>query len=327
MTDRLIEEFGKKMGTDVLKQFTALRIQNVADYFYEGSAQEFWEIKDDYPNIAPPWPFFLATYRIPTTINSEGVARPNPQAGQEVAIIGMALRMKEEHLWPKMRWALALQIHATLKEDPGFRVLGLSMITVGADGRHIEPLDALEIRAYRETYEGLREAVGWSHANQLPDSEWAHGAMTGSSIFYNEHCLEDAHSQGVAATLVGIIRHPALLALSFANCHNVAIVQEREHLNRAARRRGETPTIETWHTLKIEGMKQTLRAARNPDGSQATLKQALHICRGHFATYGTDGRGKLFGKYTGQVWKPMHTRGSADAGIRHKDYEIERPNQ
>lgn len=50
------------------------------------------------------------------------------------------------------------------------------------------------------------------------------------------------------------------------------------------------------------------------------LKKALHICRGHFATYGDDA--PLFGKHVGTFWKRMHIRGVAKEGMVAKDYKI-----
>lgn len=56
---------------------------------------------------------------------------------------------------------------------------------------------------------------------------------------------------------------------------------------------------------------------------QNGLKKALHICRGHFATY-TDEK-PLFGHFTGTVWKPSHVRGNVTEGIVSKDYRVHAP--
>jgi hypothetical protein len=49
------------------------------------------------------------------------------------------------------------------------------------------------------------------------------------------------------------------------------------------------------------------------------MKQALHICRGHFKDYRQSG---LFGRHKGVFWWDMAARGSAEQGIVDKDYRI-----
>ncbi len=69
-------------------------------------------------------------------------------------------------------------------------------------------------------------------------------------------------------------------------------------------------------------MKEVLR---REGGSETNgLKKALHICRGHFATYSPEH--PLFGKFTGTFWKPAHVRGSQEHGIVVKDYVIKVPS-
>lgn len=57
-------------------------------------------------------------------------------------------------------------------------------------------------------------------------------------------------------------------------------------------------------------------------GSDYGGTKKLHICRGHFKTYTEDN--PLFGQpgNTGQVWIPMHTRGSAKKGEVRKAYKV-----
>ena len=113
--------------------------------------------------------------------------------------------------------------------------------------------------------------------------------------------------------------NPALLALSFLNCKNVACADATAEIGPAAKwlRRKKAPEIR-YHVLDINPMKAVLR---NEGGSESNgLKKALHICRGHFATYTEDK--PLFGRVVGTVWKPMHVRGSEDEGVVLKDYRV-----
>jgi hypothetical protein len=50
-----------------------------------------------------------------------------------------------------------------------------------------------------------------------------------------------------------------------------------------------------------------------------TAQQALHMVRGHFKHFDDH---PLFGKHRGMFWWPMTLRGSSDAGITAKSYEV-----
>lgn len=109
------------------------------------------------------------------------------------------------------------------------------------------------------------------------------------------------------------------MAMSFANCKNVATVDHRPHARVAAKRReAGKPVGVTYKTLIIDPMKEVLRTEGGIEKNG--LKKALHICRGHFATYTPDK--PLFGRLTGTFWKPMHVRGSKQRGEVRKDYLV-----
>lgn len=113
----------------------------------------------------------------------------------------------------------------------------------------------------------------------------------------------------------------ALLTLAFMNCRNVTV---QDHLptrqqRRALQRQGD-PVV-TFKTLTIEPMRRVLSSEGQMD--QVGLKKALHICRGHFAHYSDDK--PLFGKYSGQFWRPAHVRGTTEAGEVVKDYAVRAP--
>lgn len=116
-----------------------------------------------------------------------------------------------------------------------------------------------------------------------------------------------------------LITYPMLFATSLMACRNVAVkdVAPPEKLARAQLKKRGVPKV-TYKVLDIAPMQKTLRS--EGDMERNGLQKALHICRGHFAHYGPDH--PLFGKYTGTFWKPMHIRGSASAGVVHKDYRV-----
>jgi hypothetical protein len=118
--------------------------------------------------------------------------------------------------------------------------------------------------------------------------------------------------------------YPALLTISFLHCKNVTLQQmltSSSSPSRSKKAKKHARPINsriTYHILDIEPMKRALKTEGNIE--QNGLKKALHICRGHFANY-ESGKG-LFGKYHGTYWIPQHVRGSAEQGIRLKDYRL-----
>ena len=112
----------------------------------------------------------------------------------------------------------------------------------------------------------------------------------------------------------------SLLSVSFMHCKNV-IRTDAEGPPDKWLRRQKQPKLR-YHVLQIDPMKEVLR---REGGSETNgLKKALHICRGHFATY-TDEK-PLFGRSTGTFWKPAHVRGSSKEGVVVKDYAVNAPS-
>jgi len=113
-----------------------------------------------------------------------------------------------------------------------------------------------------------------------------------------------------------------MLSVSLANCKNVKRVDATDSEGPSAKwiRRQKAPTIR-YHVLDINPMREVLRTE---GGSETNgLKKALHICRGHFATYTADK--PLFGNIVGTVWKPAHVRGDIKQGAVVKDYSVSPP--
>jgi hypothetical protein len=114
---------------------------------------------------------------------------------------------------------------------------------------------------------------------------------------------------------------PAFLALSFMHCRNVRVTEEtpQPKLSKIHQKKTGKPLLR-YRILEIDHIKEVLeqQGHANTEG----LKRALHICRGHFSSYGKDGRGLLFGKYVTTVWVPMHLRGDQNQGVVVKDYDV-----
>lgn len=117
---------------------------------------------------------------------------------------------------------------------------------------------------------------------------------------------------------------PLMLAIAFMHCKNIMLptVSPPPKASRKAQKRHGRP-LTKYRVLEIVPMREILnwQGGARENG----LKKALHICRGHFATYSEDK--PLFGKYSGTFWKPQHVRGSKDRGKVIKDYAVKAPNE
>jgi hypothetical protein len=114
--------------------------------------------------------------------------------------------------------------------------------------------------------------------------------------------------------------HVLGLGLSFDHCRNVALEELAVTQKPSWHRKGKVPALK-FCTLNIGPMREVLRTEGRSE--EVGLARALHICRGHFATYGQ--HKLLFGKYAGRFWIPDHVRGRAEAGAVVKNYSADPP--
>jgi hypothetical protein len=125
---------------------------------------------------------------------------------------------------------------------------------------------------------------------------------------------------GVGGTMLSVrMTMPLFLAISFMHCKNVSLptVEPPSPVSRKAEQRYGRP-LTRYRVLEIMPMREILN--REGAAERTGLKRALHICRGHFATYSDEK--PLFGKYAGTYWKPQHVRGSKARGEVVKDYAV-----
>jgi len=116
---------------------------------------------------------------------------------------------------------------------------------------------------------------------------------------------------------------PGLLAISFCHCRNVTVRTEEKPAQLLKKQADRGRRHVTYKLLEITPMKTVLKKA-GAENPQTGLRRALHICRGHFASYEEKG---LFGKYRGRFWIPQHIRGTPESGVVAKDYAVNRPQK
>jgi len=289
------------LTTDGTSAFTSVPVivaDNVAEFYFAGTDQEVWDINKDFPNIAPPFESFWME-----------AARPSRIVSEEFGITGsdsiprrwgahfFAFRNPDTERDPRWEWTTNAIIWSTwhgVREVLG--PLGVYGVCVNKRG---EPVDV------------WRSSSGRSS----PHFTGALLNKDGSPEFMGS--TEDIFTEFLAALM-----KPLLLAISFMHCKNVARreVTQPAALSKKWNKKHGRPLVR-YHVLDIDPMRKVLR---DEGGSETTgLKKALHICRGHFATYTDDA--PLFGRITGTFWKPQHVRGSASEGIVVKDYNVKAP--
>lgn len=276
---------------------TCINIQKVSDYLYCGTDQEVF-MPDDFPTIAPPFPVMWMEH-VPSL---ENYITRDKTAYQSVM-------------------------------GNGPRHTRYAIITVGAK---TPPVEIPFPKGWGEP--GKTFTLGWQLTSLVLMVESGRPGMlpwfTNELVDVNgRQCAEifttDMNDPVLVAKLKAVGERwgeassaviPALLSISFMHCKNVHVENDKASFaERHGAKRNTTKFI--WKTIEIEPFKKAARAANG--GSEPTgIKQALHICRGHFKDYRESG---LFGKVKGVFWWDMNLRGSAQEGRVIKDYEIKLP--
>jgi len=261
---------------------------NVADYYYAGTGQEYWDLQVHFPNLAPPYPVYWIEFRLPRLIHSDklgdtDVSKRFPGLNGRAGWLFFGSRredVKGENIPEKTHWVLTAELFI----DYG---LGDDSI-VGPHGCWTAAINA----------EG-----------QLIDRPWL-------QIWTEEGSPESE----VISQSINAWTHPALLTVCFLHCRNVTVERHECPVKLAKRtkeRHGYIPS--PFHTLVIEPLKQILRKEGKSDTHG--LAKAMHIARGHFKDY-RQGKG-LFGKYHQLVWHDAVVRGTRGRGGDPPHREIE----
>lgn len=260
-------------------------IDNVADYFYTQRANEFLTASD-FPCVMLPFELCFMEFRFPK------LGREVTGADEVGVLLTMEDPAKRKGVYPEVLGQPEVRYHLVGRYF--VRALGSTkvilmadmVLPVGSDGRIITPASG-KVHAATNLFTPVGDEEGRRNLQ-----------------FIHQH-----------------VGFPVFFALSFMHCRNVRMKEEvpPPKLSKSHQRKRGRPLLR-YHILEIDHMKSVLE--REGKASSGGLEKALHICRGHFATYGVDGKGLLFGKHSGRYWIPMHTRGSAKEGVVAKDYEV-----
>lgn len=321
----LAAKFESGRFAETLGAAVKVRIQNVADYYYQTSPQENWNLREDFPDIAPPWPLFWMEYHNPSLVNISGTLT-HAAAGYAVGILMLARdrdsiegdEARALSYLPTARWAVLAKVFLAYLSPVSTPSCIDLFFWVDRDGRFI-------------TVEGSSPAApvllsnlrsrGWPFPEGLV--EQGKYLMPGFvSLLPGREPTR--HDRGLVTVGWAEIQ-VACLALSFCNCRNVALRSDEvpAKLRKKAEQRGGVP-VDRWHVLEIGVIRKALDTAI-AGLACGSLRQALHICRGNWAEYKPDR--PLFGKHVGRFWRPMHVRGHAGRGTVDKDYSVNPPKK
>lgn len=283
--DNLMEKELAVFASDT-RTATVVVADNVSRYYHEVSDKDEWEVSTDFPNIAPPLDVMWMEARASHVINSKGVLR---REDHRVESFGALFKSTEKEAGG---WVIGAAVYLKQRGELVRGPLGVTMLNVDPAGRYIEA----DVRM-RNGQIGVPVMVPF--ANRL-----------------------DQQSQDVITQCCVDVVKPFLLALSFMHCKNVVRheVEQPAPLSKKWQKRHGRPLVR-YHVLDIDPMREVLRSEGQSE--EVGLKRALHICRGHFATYTADK--PLFGRVTGTFWKPQHVRGNKEAGLVLKDYRVNGP--
>jgi hypothetical protein len=256
---------------------------NVAEYYYSGNDQEYWDLTQHFPCLTPPFPAMWIEHRIPAMIRSKAkgdlrVDMPGCRAGV------MMLSAKRDNvdvigdMPDNVEWIVACDVFI----DYGARGHG------GIDGSPGTIFIAVD-------KEGAIVGTPWSQT----------------------HCAPK-HGEQLIQSLAGWL-HPAFLAVCFMHCKNVTMDRNEPPPKLAKKYRekhGFDPSV--IHTLVIEPMRAVLR--KEGRSGEVGAARALHICRGHFRDY-RQGAG-LFGKYNIRIWQEARVRGTKGEKAPPREIEV-----
>jgi hypothetical protein len=149
--------------------------------------------------------------------------------------------------------------------------------------------------------------------------KYNNGQVYGIKTFYD--IPKDSRNE--IYSRISMLASVLFMSISFCHCKNIIINKEPAQIkiNKSRIKKGKLPFFR-FNKILIDPMKEILK--QEGQSEKLGLKKALHICRGHFATYTHEA--PLFGRVTGTFWKPMHLRGNKKEGVVVKEYQIKAPS-
>lgn len=268
---------------------------NVVDYFCGAFQSKHFDWSKDLPSITPPFPSMFVEMDFP----------------------GTGLPGFPETMRPPKSWGLVVNL------------LGSDGVPVpGSSSKQSVILDRRNTpERYQSVWSTLIEEetagidAGRFNCGMIIDD---FGRIVGEPVFgmvFGERATRQFRE--IEIERFKALAAPAFLAIAFMHFKGIVVTPVEPHVgfNRERKKAGLRPFVR-YHTINIEPAKQVLRTVGNIEANG--LKKALHIARGHFATYADNFMGRPLDKPL-TVWRPAHVRGSLDKGLVVSDYKVNAP--
>ena len=286
------------MNTEIYKFYrevaaktdTLVDVRNVAKWVFSDPEFRDKKVRDRFPVMRLPWKTAYLEYDMPRTIAWESSFTIKTQF--PVSSIGALVRETDE------------APHE------------------GADFERIDKDVFVSAGLYLEIAVMLHTAHGpmMLFVEHVPITNRGTASPQVLTQFFEPFMVKDAAHPDIESikAVAYALSAPVMFSVCLLNCQNIELVNRKvsRQYRRQMERNGK-PIIK-FKTLNVEPLKSRVRQ-ETPAG-ESQIKRALHICRGHFAHYGPER--KLFGKYEGAFWRPMHVRGSKKHGEIVKDYRV-----
>jgi len=268
------------MFPETKQNITIFKIQNIVRYYFEGTSQEEWELDKDFPNCVLPWPWLWMEWKPPLFSNSDG--KIIDRSFMNGSELGvLAASKKIDNGWH-------LELHCFMYSPVMKYKSHWCSVKFVLDRNGV-------IKIFKDNNGRCKfiHIAGRDLVNRVGEKDlW--GVTLSEFIF------------------------PCLLAISFCHCKNIIIDKKNidEKLIRIRRKKNKIHILK-YYTLNIEPIKKILDESTSE--SQG-LKNAIHICRGHFKDFRNSGG--LFGKHKGLYWWDMQARGRDKKREVIKDYSV-----
>jgi hypothetical protein len=318
----MLERFYDEL-TSVVPDRTQIQPVNItaaSDWFYEGSEQEYWDFREDFPCVALPFDYTWMEFRAPKAVNSLGKKTPLPACIDSIGCFCSRMEIPE-HLSKKV-------IEEDLLRN---LVLAAAKASQTPLSGHIHSVE--ESKKNNQAALDAGRSVRWVNFWKLYCSDnrnrlfylgviFAYVDPAGQFVSENYIALGTQERIVVGDRALSFdcvpMLQPFLFATSLMHAKNVSLESNPLPEHVARRRTKEGKRAITFKVLQINPIRQ--QANKERDSNEQSAKRAMHIVRGHFKDY-REGAG-LFGKLKGLYWWDMHVAGDAANGQVVKDYAI-----
>lgn len=283
-----------KKSIAIFQTAVKFQIDNVAEWFWTDD-REVWDLADEefFPNMAPPYNIFWMEYETPRvsvsnskTVDMRHVIRPGHRTGMLLTYEPI-----DNGGWHVFGFMFSGHKHDGVE---GGDIV--AHLVLNPDGTLSTPTEG------ERTYELV-----------LPPRLEEGLSRNTTQEVYNE-------------AISGLSQHikPPMLAVCLMHTNNSIIVDHTVPLSKAKRKRlareGQKIEPVTFKTIHITPMQTKVQRRGGVAGPPTG--RTIERRRAHFRTYGKDGKGKLFGKWSGTwFWSPITPDGERDP-LTDPDYIV-----